>query len=503
MLGAVIAAAGHGQTLFDPDLTADLVAEGLADELGNLTTAFFLVDADTLLAANRNDGRVHRVDLQPGVVVQPGPVVLDLHVISAGGAAQSEYGVQGMEPHPGFAGNGYVYIRYDRSPAAGRDTPQDDVVLGPNFNASLPTANVIERYVWDPDGNGGDGELLFDALIHSVTVDTRYHHGGPVALPPDGTLYTIYGDLRRIGSLGWLSQTAGPLLSVNIAGGVVEDNATIVRLRDDGSTPPDNPFDPGDPMVPQGAAGWFAYGLRNSFGLTLDPATCVLWETENGEFTFDEINRVTPGLNGGWKQVMGPVNHPQQKGTLDDLVELPGSAYSDPEFSWLDTIGVTGLHFLFGSGLGAAYDDVLLVGCVNKGHLWRFRLNGKRDGFVFETPALQDLVDDRSNALEDPVGSDGEEIVLGVGFGTPRGIIAIERGPEGLPYLLNAQGGLHRLRRKADLDADGSVGIVDFLLLIASWGPCDEPCPPACLGDLDGDCVVGIGDFLALLGMWG
>ncbi|MHC4615189.1 MAG: M12 family metallo-peptidase [Planctomycetota bacterium] len=54
-----------------------------------------------------------------------------------------------------------------------------------------------------------------------------------------------------------------------------------------------------------------------------------------------------------------------------------------------------------------------------------------------------------------------------------------------------------------DLDGDGSVGITDFLILLARWGPCPDPCPPACLGDLDGDCVVGINDFLTLLAVWG
>ncbi len=54
-----------------------------------------------------------------------------------------------------------------------------------------------------------------------------------------------------------------------------------------------------------------------------------------------------------------------------------------------------------------------------------------------------------------------------------------------------------------DLDGDGTVGILDFLMLLAGWGPCDEPCLPSCPGDLDGDCTVGIEDFLALLANWG
>ena len=54
-----------------------------------------------------------------------------------------------------------------------------------------------------------------------------------------------------------------------------------------------------------------------------------------------------------------------------------------------------------------------------------------------------------------------------------------------------------------DLDGDGTVGITDFLTLLALWGRCDDPCPPFCLGDIDGDCNVGITDFLLLLGNWG
>ena len=54
-----------------------------------------------------------------------------------------------------------------------------------------------------------------------------------------------------------------------------------------------------------------------------------------------------------------------------------------------------------------------------------------------------------------------------------------------------------------DLDEDGMVGIVDFLALLAAWGPCPDPCSPSCAADLDGDCNVGITDFLILLANWG
>jgi hypothetical protein len=54
-----------------------------------------------------------------------------------------------------------------------------------------------------------------------------------------------------------------------------------------------------------------------------------------------------------------------------------------------------------------------------------------------------------------------------------------------------------------DLDGDGVVGILDFLLMLGSWGPCPQPCPPSCAADLDGDCLVSVTDFLILLANWG
>ncbi|MHC5008460.1 MAG: trypsin-like peptidase domain-containing protein, partial [Planctomycetota bacterium] len=54
----------------------------------------------------------------------------------------------------------------------------------------------------------------------------------------------------------------------------------------------------------------------------------------------------------------------------------------------------------------------------------------------------------------------------------------------------------------SDLNGDGLVDVADFLILLAEWGPCADPCPPACLGDIDGDCNVGVNDFLSMLADW-
>ncbi len=464
---SLAAPVARGQTLLDPGLATDLVAQGLNVTPQSLATAIVFMDVGTALLADRQDGRIHRLSLDGPWSVGPGPVVLDLDVISSGNANQSEYGIQGLELHPQFATNGWVYIRYDKSPVPGSDTPQADVVLGGNFSASVPTQNVIERFVWDPAGNGGVGELIFDTLIHSVIVDTRYHHGGPIEFLPDTTFCTIYGDLRRVADFGWMSQTAGPLLSVNNPAGVVEDHGTIIRLNDDGSVPDDNPF-VGGAISYIYTPRWLAYGIRNSFGLATDPATGTLWYTENGPGLFDEINRVSPAINGGWKSVIGPAG-PIGPDLIDSLVLLPGAVYRDPVFSWRDTIGVTGMHFLYGSALGPAFDDLVLVGCVNNGHIWGFRLDADRECFDLQSGALQDLVDDRVNALEDPPGPDGQEIVFGLSFGEApsTGVLAIERGADGLPYLLTAGGKLYRIRNWDVLDLLGRPDLRRLLVLLA------------------------------------
>ncbi len=71
----------------------------------------------------------------------------------------------------------------------------------------------------------------------------------------------------------------------------------------------------------------------------------------------------------------------------------------------------------------------------------------------------------------------------------------IDGPPEGGPATIT-------VLALGDLDGDGIVGILDFLGLLAAWGPCAAPCPPSCPADLDGDCSVGITDLLTLLANW-
>ena len=123
------------------------------------------------------------------------------------------------------------------------------------------------------------------------------------------------------GRRGWLQNLPnGPFLTAPFVddtfGGPEPDNAhlsgIILRLNDDGSGAGDNPFfAAGAAMGGEVGANIqkiFSYGHRNGFGMAFDPISGALWETENGDDAFSELNRVVPGMNGGWIQIAGPVS---------------------------------------------------------------------------------------------------------------------------------------------------------------------------------------------------
>src|SRR5262249_57531980 len=108
----------------------------------------------------------------------------------------------------------------------------------------------------------------------------------------------------------------GPGESDDEFGGPVPDDAdvtgVIFRLNPDGTAPADNPFFQVGAAMGGNVGGniqkIFSYGHRNGFGLAFDPSTGSLWESENGDDAFDEMNRITAGSNGGWVQFMGPAS---------------------------------------------------------------------------------------------------------------------------------------------------------------------------------------------------
>ncbi|HVF64853.1 MAG TPA: PQQ-dependent sugar dehydrogenase [Casimicrobiaceae bacterium] len=369
-----------GQTVFDSNLQVREVAAGLA-----APTAMAFIGTNDILVLQKNDGRVRRV---LNGVLQAGQV-LDVAVDNA-----SERGLLGIALHPNFPATPSVYLYYTQSSTAS-DTS----------GSPAPTGNHVYRYTWT------GSSLVNPTLVIALPVTPGPNHdGGTITFGPDGKLYVVIGDLNRNGRLQ--NYPSGP---------APDDTSVVLRLNDDGTIPPDNPFSA------QGGnlAKYYAYGIRNSFGLAFDPVTGRLWATENGPSNYDEINLVEPGFNSGWEQIMGPdARDPQGVG---DLFQVPGSQYGDPKFSWLSPVGVTAIAFLNSTRLGSQYQNDVFVGDINNGTLYWFTPNAARNGFVFADPGLTvDLVADSASELT--------EVVFGTGFG---GITDLKVGPDGDLYVLS------------------------------------------------------------------
>ena len=254
-------------------------------------------------------------------------------------------------------------------------------------------SNLFYKYTWD-------GKKLADPkLVKEIHGGGVEHNSGLMISHPDGNVYAIMGDLgNRKGILQNYNQ------------GEPDDTSVIFSLETE------EPY--------------FAIGIRNSFGLTVDPVTSFVWDTENGPEVFDEINLVAPKFNSGWASIQGPATQTQ----IENLPSFNDYTYSDPEFSWENPIGVTSILFVQ-SNLFQEYHDSVLVGDFNNGILYEFKLNQNRTGFDFDDQSLQDLVLNKNDLTN--------ELILGTGFA---GITDIKEGPDGLIYIVSiGDGKIYRL----------------------------------------------------------
>ncbi|OYT74572.1 MAG: hypothetical protein CFK49_07710 [Armatimonadetes bacterium JP3_11] len=399
IFGLVVAGRLCAQTLSDTNLTYEtVVSSGVSFPIA----IEFLDPADPsrFFVIEKNSGRVKLV--QNGVVVS---TVLDLPVNYA-----SERGLLGIALHPQFATNGYVYLYYTRSSTTGDSSTQANW-----------TDNRVERYRW----NGS--ALVEPTLIVSFPRDTTQnngpnHNGGVILFGPDGKLYGVTGDLNR-GTLG------NPRIEQNTSDTAVAGVGGIFRLNPDGSIPTDNPFvSHADSRIRQ----LWAYGIRNSFGMTFDSLTARLWMTENGPNVYDEINLVGRGFNSGWLKIMGPDSRDatynengSQPYDASSLVYLPNAYYADPVFSWLQPIGVTSIAFVRSARFEPSLRDTAIVGESNNGGLYQFTLNAERNDFVL------------AGALADRVADSVAERNLSR-IGTNWGVVTDMRiGPDGYLYVVS------------------------------------------------------------------
>ncbi|MFE9654435.1 PQQ-dependent sugar dehydrogenase [Micromonospora sp. NPDC006431] len=463
--GAPANAEPGGPTMLDRKLAVHTAATGLVSPTG---LAF--IGDDDMFVLEKTTGRVQRV-VNGAIASTP----LDL-AVNAG----SERGLLGIALHPDFPTNPGVYLYWTES-----TTGSDTTVL----SETPLLGNRVDRFVWNGSTLTFDRNLIrIRARQEDAGQPARANHnGGVISFGRDGKLYTFTGDLGRRGQLqnltcGPTAACPGPTVPDDQFGGPAPDDAhlsgVVLRLNDDGTTPTDNPFfGPGAAMGGEVGATVqkiFSYGHRNGFGMAVDPATGDVWIQENGDDSFSEINRLEPGMNGGWVQIAGPVQRVAQfkeiettfggrnlqqlrwppsniadspQEALGRLFMLPGAHYSDPEFSWRWEVAPGGMGFLNSRALGPEFQGDLFMGAataaLNGGYLFHFNLTGNRQKIAVDDPRLADRVAD--NLAKHEI-TESESLLIGRDFGV---VTDIETSPDGnLAVLSLTNGAVYTIYRR-------------------------------------------------------
>ncbi len=261
-------------------------------------------------------------------VLDPAPVAGVPEVFTGGPLA----GLMDVAAHPRFAENRFVYLTYSKPTGSG-----STVALARGRFEGGALSEVRDVFVADAELNGGASRLAF---------------------APDGSLYMSVG-----GAFGG----ARPL---------AQDPAShvgkVLRLRDDGSAPDDNPFAGREGHAPE----VFSLGHRNPMGLAIHHETGEVWASEHAPMGGDEVNRILPGRNYGWPEVSYSREYTGLR-----VSERPWQEeLEQPEIVWIPSIAPSGLVFysgdLFPAWRGDLFAGSLMTGRVARtGHLERIEFN--------------------------------------------------------------------------------------------------------------------------------
>ena len=221
----------------------------------------------------------------------------------------------------------------------------------------------------------------------------------------------------------------------------------------------------------------FSYGHRNGFGMAIDAdrrGAGNVWLQENGDDSFSELNRVEPGMNGGWVELEGPAARIAEYKAIETsamffglqqarwpptriadtaaealsrLFMLPGARYSDPEFSWKFELAPGGIGFLNSRALGPQFEGDLFMGAATPllagGYLFHFNLTGNRRSIGVDDPRLADRVAD--NLAKHEI-TESESLLIGRDFGVTTDV---ETGPNGNLFVVSlTQGTIHEIFRR-------------------------------------------------------
>ncbi|MFZ1877020.1 MAG: PQQ-dependent sugar dehydrogenase [Nitrososphaeraceae archaeon] len=420
-----------------PGFTSEMVAEGLA-----LPTTMAFLSQNDILVLEKDKGTVMRIIDR---VVQPRPL-LDVNV-----ATEVERCMCGIAvSQNNETGTTKVFLYYTEADVLG-------AAIG----------NRVYRYELQEGASGSAGSLVNPVLLLDLPADPGpRHNGGVIKIGSDGNLYITIGDVDRIESETEAQNE--PDVQADGTGG-------ILRITQDGEPV----IDPntGDYILGSDYPLnlYYAYGIRNSFGIDFDPVSGYLWDSENGPGHSDEINRVEPGFNSGWNQIMG-INtrgggDPREgAGTAaseqgEGLVNFDGRGhYHPPQLTWLYTVGPTAIKFLNSGNYGTGYQNEMFVGDVHSGNMYHFKLNQDRTELVLEPPLDDKIADTDGESISDSA-------LFATGFG---GITDIEISPyDGYMYVVSlGQGKIFKILPTGEVPPPAPPTVVPP-------PPAPLPAPPA------------------------
>jgi glucose/arabinose dehydrogenase len=381
----------------DSSLKVEEVAEGL-----QVPTTMAFLGPDDFLILEKDKGTVMRVNRG---------IVTDMPLLDVNVANSIERGMCGIAVSKNdFSTNVYLYF----TEIDGND--------GSDRTGKAPVGNRLYKYELV------DNRLVNPVLLLDLPADPGpRHNGGAIQIGPDNNIYVPVGDID-----GSFKADFEATQAQNFDDGIVADGRSgILRITQGGKPVGEGIL--GDSMP---LRLYYAYGIRNSFGLDFDPITGFLWDTENGPADGDEINLVNPGFNSGWQQMYG-FSASQKKSNIDDLITFDGNGrYNDPKLVWTRSSGLTSIVFLDSDKLGPQYENDMFVGDVHNGRIYHFELNEARNDLALP-PALADRY------IRNPITSGTEEIIFGAGFG---GITDLTVGPDGYLYVVSiGQGKVFRI----------------------------------------------------------
>ena len=369
-------------------------------------------------------------------------IFLDITSIVDQDGGYTEEGLLGLAFHPNFSENGYFYV---------------------NYTDYSPKRNVIARYSVS-DSNPNQADYSSSLIILEVNQPYTNHNGGQMGFgPDDGYLYISFGDGGSAGDPQGNGQNLQTLL-----GTIVRIDVDNVTNGQNYSIPADNPF-----LAPLAARDEiYAYGLRNMWRFSWDSVTGLLWGADVGQYSWEEIDIIYPGLNYGWNTMEGSHCYPDGSNCSTAGFELP--IYEYPLY--VDGVcSVTGGFVYRGSNMPSLYGKYI-YGDWCTGDIWALNYSG--DGNSENESLIQSGINITSFGLDQ-----NNEI------------------------LICANGNIYKLTSDeetgmmGDLNQDGLVNIQDIIIsinIILGGDPSDYE---LWSGDLNQDNVIDILDIVLLINL--